>query len=585
MGTIRGERDMARPAVLLVAIAAAGALAACATPVGIKRVSPEAVHQQFTANVLITGEASDASRQVLRRLNLTAAFDRTPRAVLAEIHGRLGGPDEVDLLFALAELSLAYGSASDDRRYVLAAAVYAYCLAFPEEGASRLTRYDPRLRLAIDLYNRSIAEGLSTRDGSEVDLRGRRAPQPVGELRLATDRSGFSYGGYALSEFVALTDVEVRGLRNRYRRPGVGATLAAKPVKPPGAVVDPWLPARARVPVTAFVRFHTPCRGISTGRIRGTIELYDPSVVPAVWIDGRSVPLEFDYSAILGYRLEGAPIWDFEIAGFRRGDLRFIGLGSVSGMFMVQPYVPGRIPLVLVHGTASSPARWAQLLNEIMGDPGLAGRYQVWGYTYNTGNPVLYSALGLREGLAQLIAHLDPEGRDPALRRIVVIGHSQGGLLTKTTVVDSGDAFWRNLSDVPFEEADLPPKTRDLLRRGIFLRPVPSVERVVFIATPHRGSFLTENVLGRLARRLVSLPGDLTRMGLDLARLSPERFSAMGSRLPTSIDNMDWSNPGLRTLASLPIVPGVHAHSIIAVKGDGPPEEGNDGVVAYTSAH
>jgi len=54
---------------------------------------------------------------------------------------------------------------------------------------------------------------------------------------------------------------------------------------------------------------------------------------------------------------------------------------------------------------------------------------------------------------------------------------------------------------------------------------------------------------------------------------------------PTAIDNMDWSNPFLRTLASLPIAEGVHAHSIIAVKGDGPPEEGDDGVVRYTSAH
>jgi hypothetical protein len=48
---------------------------------------------------------------------------------------------------------------------------------------------------------------------------------------------------------------------------------------------------------------------------------------------------------------------------------------------------------------------------------------------------------------------------------------------------------------------------------------------------------------------------------------------------------MDASNPFLRTLASLPIAPGVHAHSIIAVKGTGPIEEGADGVVAYRSAH
>ncbi|MGH7310942.1 MAG: hypothetical protein ACREK6_19865, partial [Candidatus Rokuibacteriota bacterium] len=38
---------------------------------------------------------------------------------------------------------------------------------------------------------------------------------------------------------------------------------------------------------------------------------------------------------------------------------------------------------------------------------------------------------------------------------------------------------------------------------------------------------------------------------------------------------------GLRMLASMPVSPRIRAHSIIAVKGDGPKEEGDDGVVAY----
>jgi hypothetical protein len=41
----------------------------------------------------------------------------------------------------------------------------------------------------------------------------------------------------------------------------------------------------------------------------------------------------------------------------------------------------------------------------------------------------------------------------------------------------------------------------------------------------------------------------------------------------------------LQALASISVAPGVRAHSIIAVKGDGPVEEGDDGVVKYTSAH
>lgn len=55
--------------------------------------------------------------------------------------------------------------------------------------------------------------------------------------------------------------------------------------------------------------------------------------------------------------------------------------------------------------------------------------------------------------------------------------------------------------------------------------------------------------------------------------------------LPTAIDNMSPNHPFVRTIAEIPVAPGVHAHSIIAVDADGPLENGGDGVVKYTSAH
>jgi hypothetical protein len=48
---------------------------------------------------------------------------------------------------------------------------------------------------------------------------------------------------------------------------------------------------------------------------------------------------------------------------------------------------------------------------------------------------------------------------------------------------------------------------------------------------------------------------------------------------------MNPNHPAIRTLASIPVDPNIPAHSIIAVKGDGPKEKGDDGVVAYRSAH
>ena len=102
-----------------------------------------------------------------------------------------------------------------------------------------------------------------------------------------------------------------------------------------------------------------------------------------------------------------------------------------DGLIMMHPYRPGQIPVVLVHGTASSPARWAEMLNELQNDPILKDRIQFWLFTYNTSNPILLSARDLRVALTKARQDFDPDGRDPALRDMVLIGHSQGGLLAR----------------------------------------------------------------------------------------------------------------------------------------------------------
>jgi pimeloyl-ACP methyl ester carboxylesterase len=251
---------------------------------------------------------------------------------------------------------------------------------------------------------------------------------------------------------------------------------------------------------------------------------------------------------------------------------------------MLYPYRPGRVPVVLVHGTASSPARWADLLNEVQNDPVLRERVQIWLFLYNTSNPILYSASELRRTLQDIVTELDPEQRDPALRQMVVIGHSQGGLLTRLMVTHSGTRFWDNVSRVPFSEARMSAEARALLERSMFFEPLPFVKRVVFVATPHRGSYRVSTLVLNLVRRLVTLPVTMTK-GLQEAAESGALSIQAFKQIPTAVDNMRPGHPFVRTLASSPIADGVTAHSIIAVQGEGGPEGLNDGVVAYESAH
>jgi pimeloyl-ACP methyl ester carboxylesterase len=226
------------------------------------------------------------------------------------------------------------------------------------------------------------------------------------------------------------------------------------------------------------------------------------------------------------------------------------------------------------------------MVNELEADGRLWRRYQIWLFIYNTGNPVGYSGGLLRRALENAVVELDPRGADPALRQMVVVGHSQGGLLAKLTAVDSGTRFWDDFATVPLDQLGVSPATREVLERSAFFTPLPFVKRVVFICTPHRGSYLASLGLARMVSDLVRLPTNLMRLSLELATIdtSALRVRQLG-RLPTSIDNMTPGNPFIRTLGSLPVAEGVASHSIIAVNGDGPLEDASDGVVRYTSAH
>src|SRR5262249_2676828 len=155
--------------------------------------------------------------------------------------------------------------------------------------------------------------------------------------------------------------------------------------------------------------------------------------------------------------------------------------------------------------------------------------------------PILYSEMLLRRALTNVLHEVDPEGKDPALRRMVVIGHSQGGLLTKLLTVHSGNRFWDNVSRTAFDEVEMTPETRALLREGMFFDPVPAVERVIFIATPHRGSYQASGWGLNLIKRLITLPGALVQQFEVLAK--QKEFGELGtSQLPTSVENMSPGN-------------------------------------------
>jgi pimeloyl-ACP methyl ester carboxylesterase len=478
-----------------------------------------------------------------------------------------------------------HGKATGSREYRLAAAIYAYALLFPEGAGAAPGRFDPRLRIAADLYNWTVATAFSSEDGAEVVPRSGTFAVPFGHIDVAFDPASLRAGNRELYHLVPVAELAVHGLAMRYRWPGLGAPLSAlsRPVdaeNPGRDLVGP----RVQVPLTAVLRIPHARRALVQGEtLTATLELHLAWSDESIAIAGEQVPLENEPTASLALTFTGIPIVQLETLGL---------LGRVSGLLRdrpplasTTPYKPGLVPVVFVHGTASSVVRWAQMYNRLVADAEIRRRYQFWFFQYDSGNPIVASSLDLREALTSAVARLDPEGKDPALRRMVLVGHSQGGLLVKMQAISSGDRLWNAASRKPLEELVLTDTTRDLLQRALFVEPSPYVSRAVFIATPHRGSFVAgRRFVANLVRRLLTLPFALTSLAADLAR-NPDATAAGDLVVPSAVDNMSPRHHFIRALQTIPLAPTIKAHSIIAVEGDGPVEGGDDGVVQYSSAH
>jgi len=580
-------RSLPQGIVSITAVAFLCFAAGCATPIGVNHVDRSVAYHSLAANAISAQRASSFSARELINFNLYQEFEDNPKKALADLHSGLAPNGDEDRIFALAELSFLHAQNSGERSYYLAAAVYAYAFVIPGQRGTPPRGIDPRLRWAVDLYNQSLTQAAKSDEGAYAIPMGGTFKLPFGELTIEFNERDLIWSGFRIKDFVPAADLEVRGLRNRYRTPGIGAALAAsiEPLEGEAGKQSMRIPPRLKIPVTAFLRLDDPRAALASGKLHGKLEFYTPDSARSLKIEGVDVPIEYETTSALALTLEGAPIWDFEIAGFRSGDFAIAGSANLQeGLFMMQPHKTGRIPVVLVHGTASSPARWAELINELANDSRFWENYEIWLFMYNTGNPVAYSAMLLRDVLIKVVKELDPDDKDTGLKRMVVMGHSQGGLLTKMTVIDSGMHLWP--FSVPADELDLDVETRELLTRALILKPLPFVRRVIFIATPHRGSYQALGVLGRLGSWLVNLPGRFTKLSVALLTLQGKGF-LLGpmSGLPTSIDNMNPTNRFIVGLSAIPIADGVVANSIVGVEGGGPPAEGGDGIVKYSSAH
>ena len=558
-------------------------LGSCAAPLSVDRLSTPDSYKRLNRSALMGDMLSETTLIALRRQGLLDAWRADQDDAIARFRAAVvGQPAKWPELFALAELSYLQGERRKSQQDFLAAAIYAFAYLFPGAGGDRPSPYDPRFRQACDIYNLGLTEGFTPADKSPISLVSGSRSLPFGRIKLDVDQETLRWAGRNLVAFQPTANLDVKGLQNIYRDPGLGAPLAALTEAGSAQTTGFQVAARLRVPTNMMLVMDAPRQQIAQPLLRGELlvhSIYDPD---GVQLDRKPVPLEYDQTAARALSLSETKAWANEYEGFLNGGLLD---RAPTLLTAIEPHQRGRMPVILIHGTASSPFRWSDLVNDLLEDPEIRNHFEFWFFSYASGNPIPYSAFRLRRSIEDAIRDLGGEEADPALGRMTIIGHSQGGLLAKMLVINPGDRLWEGISTRPLASLQLTDASRDLLRESLMPRQLPEVQRVVFVATPHRGSYVAAFSLIQLVGRLVTLPLSVTQAAKEVLTGNGDNVIMGRNTRLGSIYGMSPGSTFLKSLAAIPVAPGVHVHSIIPVQTEGPVTQGSDGVVRYSSAH
>mgnify|MGYP002858435328 CR=1 FL=1 len=256
-------------------------------------------------------------------------------------------------------------------------------------------------------------------------------------------------------------------------------------------------------------------------------------------------------------------------------------------LYMMDFYDPNRIPVVFVHGLMSDPHIWLNVVNAISADKQLRAAYQPWYFLYPTALGIPTSSACLRDSLRQAIQHVDPEQDDAGLKNMVLVGHSMGGLVSRMQVIDPKDTMCTAILGTTPDKMRVSEAVAQRLRHNLMFKPQPDVKRLVFIATPHRGSDVASlNIVKKLAS-LIRLPVDTLKMSQELLAGNTDAIDSdirdWGVYGFLSLGMLSPKHPFYKGLNALPI-PAVH-HSIIGDNGKGNSPDSTDRVVPYWSSH
>jgi pimeloyl-ACP methyl ester carboxylesterase len=543
---------------------------------------------------------SERTELLLRKYNLLDHYQRDAAKVIEWLSQLMTGEptmEEVHALAELAEIEANWLRSKSDlpgaTNYFTIALIHSYQFLFAPRLDSDRNAYDPQFRSICDIYNRSL-EGLLRQfcsDGTLLPNRTISVGSGANQFDFRVEIAG-RWRDQEFERFELASDYHTQGLVNRYHTYGLGVPLiAVRKHQNVDSSVEQFYPPHLSLPLTAFGHLRLDQRRVSTNGLLAVLTLYDPLEQTVVNQDGLVVPLESNITTPLAYNLRDPVL--------HTGVLETIALINAEltpelyGMYMLEPYDPNKIPVVMVHGLWSSPMTWVKMFNDLRATPEIHSHYQFWFYAYPTAQPFWFSAQQMRDDLAKVRQILDPGGRSSPLNEMILVGHSMGGLISTMQTLDSGDRFWKLVSDSPFHQIEGDPATVQRIRDTFFFSPNPSISRVITIATPFLGSEFANPTTQWFSRKLFTLPHVERNQIRKFVDQNADKLTAKEMLLTaTSLDSLASSAPVFSAINQSEAPPHVQYHNIYGrtikkrwIPTSATPEYQGDGIVSLESAY
>jgi pimeloyl-ACP methyl ester carboxylesterase len=559
----------------------------CASDYGVSQSNKVEWLETYAGSPLTNDGLSFRVKNYLTRENYLEEYRNQPAVLLKKLDREFKQNGDNLALFALTELAYDQGTKRagiDALSYYLSCTIYASTyLKTPKTNP-----YSTYFIVACRYYNYASAEIIKLIKQEKIPLN-RKWDLPVIQGKVvvnpATSELPLPLKDYI--EFLSCYDFMQFGFQTYSRSPGLGVPLIAIQNKKnrinkeiskagKGLFKVSGLPSAT----TLFIKIKPSKDNDST--YLATPEFHDPYQQDYLMINNKRAAMEIDLTTPLAYMANSGASYS-GLSALRN----FSKMTLPEGLYMLTPYKKDKIPVILVHGLMSSPRTWMQLTNSLLGNKTIREKYQFFFFAYPTGLPILYSAKKLRNSLLEAQRVFDPQHNSKYFNRMVVIGHSMGGLLTKTLVLDPGSDIEKAIFDGPVGDMDLSPEQKKFLTDILCFKPLPFVSEVIFMATPHRGASMVNWGITQWFNSFITLP---SKFADEIKAINRKAMIHVGiindddllSKM-TGINSLDPNNKALGIMNQKTIL--VPFHLVIGDQAKASKVGGSDGVVDYSSSH